>query len=189
MKRALCLAMALFFMSLAPAFADTFSFSFNTYDNLVSGSGTLVAAPNGDGTFTVTGVSGTANGLSLGLVLNPTPPGVVLNGPANTFYYDDQLLPGQGALLTRAGGLLFSASDSPANGPSAGQTLINLYAIGSGYGYSELSANGSSYNYYSWTNGPNATFTVSAVPIPPSLLMLAPGLLGFVGMRRRFSKV
>ncbi len=34
----------------------------------------------------------------------------------------------------------------------------------------------------------NIVATTSAVPVPPSLLLLAPGLLGLVGMRRRFKK-
>jgi hypothetical protein len=34
--------------------------------------------------------------------------------------------------------------------------------------------------------GPNIDFRAAPVPVPPSLFLLAPGLLGIIGLRRRF---
>ena len=40
---------------------------------------------------------------------------------------------------------------------------------------------------YDWNNGVN-NINFSAVPLPPSLLLLAPGLVGLASVRRRFRK-
>ncbi len=43
-------------------------------------------------------------------------------------------------------------------------------------------------NYYGSYAYLTTTLTPTAVPVPPSLLLLAPGLVGLVGLKRRFTK-
>ncbi len=186
MKKVLLLAVALFLMSFGPAFADTFNFSFNGDGMTVAG--TLNATPNGDGSFTAISGSGTAAGVVLTLY-----PG---SGTIpNTFVYDNLLFPNASAsqgLLTSTAGLLFTAPSTPSAGLPGNNvpTWVNFYFNNAQW----PGANGTGlYTYYEGFNGGyvtstsvNGTFAVSAVPVPPSMLLLAPGLLGLVGLRKRF---
>ena len=185
MKRILLLAVALFLMSFGPAFADMFTFDFTSLDNSFTAVGTLTGSNNGDGTFTITSGEGTANGVSFTLFPNPNPPNVVwgnarfnIGSQQYGFTFDNQFYPGTNQLLNN-NGLLFS-TNTPAGGPlggGSGYTEINIFANGAGAPYTYMESN---------TVSINGNFTASAVPVPPSMLLLAPGLLGLVGIRKRF---
>jgi len=188
MKRVLVLAVALFSMTWGSAFADFYSFSFEGVGITVLG--TLDVTSDGDGWLTATSGSGTANGIPITLYPGQ---GTI----PNTFTYDNLLYAkptsSQG-FLTNTGGLLFTANSTPSVGYLSGNdvpTWINVYwNVNSGW----PGATGTGdYTYYEGFNGGyvtatsvNGTFTASAIPVPPSLLLLAPGLLGFMLLRKRF---
>jgi hypothetical protein len=151
-----------------PAFYFTFSIGG------VTGSGTLFATSNGDGTYTAISGTATETGansqgtMALSLIANPTPTGEVVS-QSGFFLYDDQLLPGQNPLITN-GGLLFR---------SANGNEVNIYSNGA-----------SSYQYYE-NNGYNtvgSNFTLTAVPEPATFVMGGTALLaglGYTLIRRR----
>jgi hypothetical protein len=83
------------------ASANVFTFSFTSPSE--SGSGSLTATPNGDGSETVTAISGTlARTYALSNLL---PPGTAFGTPS--FTTDNLIFPGAPAVLSAAGGLVF----------------------------------------------------------------------------------
>ncbi len=199
MKKLFWLVLALFLMTCSQAFAD-YTFTYTSNDSSVQAYGILDTSTEGPGPLTLTGGSITITGSGLaaaglapvtGALLFPNPGGSnVSTSPAGAFNYDNQLSPGatSSPILTYAG-LLFTAPGTEIN-------LYNLYGSGSGssigraptsYQLLEFPSTGYN-NWCSFTPSNTGTFTVSAVPAPPSLLLLAPGLLALVGIRKR-SKV
>lgn len=170
MKRfAILLAIAALFCVPAMAKADLFDFSYS--GDGVTADGVLTATVTSPGAYLITGITGERNGAPITFF----EPG----GPA-AFYYEDSvidnvlLVPGAPAFLssTQNSGFDFGTADglfNPYYQPNNG--TYYEYRLGSG-------------------NAPGIpiSFNVSAdpVPVPPSLLMLAPGLLGLVGIRKRF---
>lgn len=77
-------------LALGTAVADTFNFTYS--GSLYSGSGTLVATNNGNGSFTATSGSGFFDGFLISLIANPSAPNF-RNSPSGAFYYDDLLFP------------------------------------------------------------------------------------------------
>ena len=152
-----------------------FDFSFS--GGGISGSGTLDATDNGDGTFTAFSGSGTVigapNGESL-LTLYPSasPPGEVLS-PSGYFIYDSQLLPAQDPRLTN-GGLLFFSSGYE----------VNIFSNGPGsYTYYDNSGFNTPVSFSVWQ-----AVTPAGVPEPPTLILAGIGsLIGlvFAWYRRR----
>jgi hypothetical protein len=164
--------------SLPPGADPLFDFSFS--GGGISGSGTLDATANGDGTFTAFSgtatVTGAPNGEStLTLYANPSPPGEVLS-PSGYFFYDSQLLSGQNPLITN-GGLLFTSSGYE----------VNIFSTGPG-----------SYTYYDNSGynipvsfGLSEAISPQSVPEPSTLILAGIALpigLGFA-LRRRCKSI
>ena len=162
------IAVLSFGMSQAQA-TELFDFTFSGPS--ASGSGTLVANPNGDGTFTVISGSGTETvlGASDTLTLLSNPNGTSFaNSPKGLFYFDDQLLLTTNPLLD-LGGLMFSTSQG---------AEVNIWATGA--------------NAYTYANerviNESTNFTLSdegVIPEPASIALLGLGLLAFTAVRRK----
>ena len=151
-----------------------FDFSF-TDGGALSGSGTLVATANGDGSYTA--VSGTLidnfGDDGLALVPNPSPPGEAIPPGNPGFYYDDQLFPGQDPTVD-ANGLLFGTGGGVAG------TLLVIYGFPGEYFALDNAGN----------IGPMVSFTLTSVPEPSSLAMCAiAGAIGLVVARVRRKRV
>jgi PEP-CTERM motif len=145
----------------AVAKADTFTFSSTGSGGGFSGTGLLTASNNGDGSFTVTGISGT--GIT-GLI------------SPNGFFNDNLLFPSGSRLVdvnglgftTLVGGIAYS---------------VDIFSTVSGYEAFTLDSDGN------FGDDP-VTFAIrsnGAVPEPSSLVMMGSGVLALAaGLRRRF---
>lgn len=145
------------------AHADTFNFAANGSAGGFTGSGTLNATPNGDGSYTVTGITG---------------PGVTgLIAPDQFEGNDNQLFPDDTILLDYDG-----LSFTDVMGSAIYQVNIYYDLTFRAY-YSEVE------NGDGDVEGPLTTFTVSSVtPEPSSLALLGTGMLGIAGVvRKRFA--
>lgn len=165
MKKVLFLVVALSLICLSQANAD-YSFSYVSNDASVNISGMLLTPSNGAGPLTVTGGYFGAATLIAGSGLSPL----------GAFVYDNQLSPGSLQKLT-SNGLLFAVTGKE----------INIYgnsAAANDYTYMEWS--GSAYPSGAFTPDLRGTFTVNAVPIPAAIWLFGAGLVGLVGVRRRF---
>src|SRR5471030_1052939 len=151
-------------------------FDFQFAGNNESGSGTLNAIDNGDGTFTAISGSGTetVNGKTgnLALIFNPGDQGVSTS-PSGFFFFDNQLSPSAVAMLSDFG-LLFSATTGGEVELFVDPQLGYLF-------YSE-------YQQSFQENGP-ITFSLSQatadVPEPATWSLFGLGLIGFVAARSR----
>jgi hypothetical protein len=178
MKRILCFAIALFCFSVSQAYAS-FHFDFNS--DLFKISGQLLTVSNGDGSFRVTdGYALDTGALNKNLSFN------ISSGSGNNgvFIYDNLLFPESKSLLTATGGLLFKSSD--------GTTQLNIWASGKG-DYVAMEYVKGSYNpKVDWSSltygGSVGAFSITSTPIPTTVWLLGVGLLGLVGIRRKFNK-
>jgi hypothetical protein len=144
--------------------------------------GTLTATPLSGDTYAVTGGSlfstGTAyDGTTFRPLLLPAGQSIATAqnvGGGDNLLYDNVFAPGSNPVL-------------PA--PNYGIVLYN------GSAYIAFTSNGPNDYYvydrsnlgWGWNNLTNATFTATAAPtpVPPAVLLLAPGLLVLVGIRKR----
>jgi hypothetical protein len=174
MKKVLWLAVALLLMGWSQAFADyTFTYSDSVDTSLGVVTGYLDTASNGAGPLTVTGGYLVTGGITYNLL-----PGAGSNSPNGAFYWDNQLSPGQTPMLT-GNGLVFTTTTGP--------TEINIFGNTGAHDYGYWV--GTAFNTFS-VGDMNGTFLISAVPaavpVPPSVLLLASGLFGLVGLGRLF---
>jgi PEP-CTERM motif-containing protein len=181
MRRCLFLV-AVSLVSLSPALADTFDF---TFQGMYTGTGTLTVTDNGDGSWTAVSGAGLYDNLAMTLVANPAAPNPFdLPVPNGDFTYDDRLFPSASSILD-GWGLLFRF-DNPVN--SLGATYVNFCGT--------IACDGVHDTYSALLNDPSftvddATFDIhadssfSAVPEPSTLAALSVGLLGLATLKRR----
>lgn len=151
------LSAALFFLPCVSSKADTFGFSAVGSGGCFSGSGVLTAANNGDGSYSISAISGT---------------GVTGLLATNTFFTNDNLLFPNASRLVDVAGFSFTTV-------TVGQDyMVNIFSNLTGYEALVLEMNGDI------TDTP-VTFTlntnVSATPEPSTLALLGSGLIGVVG--------
>lgn len=150
-------------------------FSFTFAGATASGSGTLSAVDNGNGSFTAISGSGTetVNGVSDAFTLIFNPNGThPANSASGVISFDNQLFPGSDRLVDLKG-LLF-------------QTSLLEMALYSDAANSYLY--GRQDRFIESTVFTLTAESVSAVPEPTSALLLAAGLIGFVASRRKSQK-
>ena len=161
MKR---LSIALFFLVMGAlastcAYADSIiDFSFSS--GAISTSGQFTASSTGVGTYLITGVSGTTDGVTITGVL-----------PPKSFAGNDNVLQEPGPVLDS-----FGVSYGLANGDA-----INLYTF---RGIDSATLYDPSAGTFVTTAG-TIHITASAIPEPGTLAMFGTGVLGFAGMIRR----
>lgn len=145
----------------ALAKADTFTFSAIGSGGGFSGSGQLTAGNNGDGSYTITGITGTG-----------------VTGLSNFYGADNLLFPNATRLLDING---FSFTDTLAGG-----TLdVNLFSTVAGYEAITLDSEGD----FTDTPVTFTLAGTSPVPEPSSLILLGSGALAMAGaVRRRLAR-
>jgi alkylation response protein AidB-like acyl-CoA dehydrogenase len=156
-------------LSAGIASADTFTFSYSSIaDNSVAALGTMTATNNNDGTYSITGVTGTRNGLNITFVTSP--PGDiqvdnVLVIPPNPGFLDQSAY----------SGFVIQTTDG----------IFNPWYGNGSYG----STVGHYYEYMSGGNTPGPEITFSAQQVPDggmTLMLLGGALAGLETLRRRF---
>jgi len=159
-----------------------FSYSGNLQGNAISGSGTISATDNGDGSFTAISGSGTSTEagaltlLAAGSYTNNLAPTVVLTS-------DNLLFPSATPTLD-SDGLVFQGSSPPL---ASNSVYINIFGNGAGYAYfNNYDAFPNSNDYYAaGTN--DFQLAVSETPLPATLPLFASGL-GVIGLLARRRK-
>ena len=179
----LAFAVVVLLFAATSARADSYTITFTSG---LTGALNLTATPQGGGTFLVTAVTGSENGLAVGGLLAPNSSGFYGMPDGTGFAYDDLLFPTSPTVFDN-GGLLFTLI---ANG-----SLIyeNLYSNGtSAYLESAYLANGASFpSDYSWVP---VTFTLTdpptvPTPEPSTLALCLVGIIGFVAVMSKQKKV
>lgn len=180
------------------AFADTFTFNYSGTGTIgstttnFSGSGTLTASPTGTaGEYLINSITGTANGAAITGLLSDYPSAASGNTPGDNFLFWP---------LNNGGAL-----DNNGFSFATGSTDYNIYYYSStdtqGYGLvtGADAVDGTPNLVFDLTDtttgttvvtstGGGSTGSVSAVPEPGSLALLATGVLGIAGVvRRRFA--
>lgn len=144
----------------AAAYADTFTASGSAGG--FSGSAIFTATPNGNGSYTLTGISGLPAGQVLGL---------------NTFYGNDNLLFPSAASLVDSKGFAFTLTE--------GNTDFNVDVASNGSGGYIANFLDSDNNSGSLPVNFSLTPTANPIPEPSSLVLLGTGVLAMTGAARR----
>ena len=176
-------AVVVLLFAATPARADSYTITFTSG---LTGALNLTATPQGGGSFLVTGVTGSENGLTVGGLIAPNSSGFCGMPDGTGFIYDDRLFPASTTVFDN-GGLLFTLIAG--NGSSIYE---NLYSTGTSlYMESAYLANGASFpSDYSWVP---VTFTLTDPPTVPSpepstLALCLVGMIGFVAVMSRQKK-
>jgi hypothetical protein len=143
----------------AVAYADTFDFTATGSGGGFSGNGTFVASSNGNGSFTINGISGT--GIT-GLV----PPGTFDNNDNLLFPTSTSLVDGKG----------FAFTDTQGNTSFA----VDIFSVLGGYDANFLDSDG-----VRATVPVTFQLTNTTTPEPSTLVLLGTGILGIAGLLRR----
>lgn len=173
-KMALMSALFIFVMlfSFGSAHAE-YMLSFVCDDGLYNVSGTLVTSPDRDGSFSVTSASLVGTGSSnAGLVYSLVAPSHVRaygGMDINDFY--NKLYPGS-KLAVDDGGITFKSATS----------YINISVNNGSLPYVLIENDPTTNGWYTAHDG---ELSLSSVPLPNALFLLAPGLLALAGVRRR----
>lgn len=168
--------------STAPGDDPVFLFTFTAAG--VSGSASLSATDNLNGTYTATGGTGAFNGVPVSVLTDAAYPAL---SPLGLFIYDDLLYPGSNPVIDGFG-LLFSVPSgiSPFSG-NPGTTEINLWGNGDGsYQYYEGGPQGPGYATTSFSEiSLSLADPVSdpvSVPEPDVAMLLGGALLGLAAL-------
>jgi hypothetical protein len=181
----LALAVVLFLGAASSARADSYQISFT---GGLKGVLNLTATASAGGSFLVTGVTGSENGLAVGRLIAPNASGFYAMPDGNGFNYDDKLFPTSRPVFDN-GGLLFTLI-----GPQGGMIFENLYSVGSSfYLESAYLSNGApfpwDFNYVPVTFNLTDPPPVAATPEPSSLVLFLSGLIviAFTMLRKLFA--
>lgn len=171
----LVMAFAALLFAATPAMASQI-FYFSFAGNSVSGSGTLNAEANGDGTFTAVSGGGTQTigGVTdhLTLIFNPNGE-FIASSPSGLLAFDNQLFPANSPMLSDAG-LLFQSFAQE----------VNLYSNGGGYEYFRQGGFPAEAITFALSDAPTGT-----VPEPTSVLLLGIGVISYCASRRKHSRL
>lgn len=168
----LVLGVVLLLCGASAAFADSYQLTFTSG---LSGVLNLTAAPQGGGSFLVTGVTGSENGLQVGGVIAPNSSGLYLFPSGDGFRYDDLLFPTSQPVFDNAG-LLFTLLGSH------GLIYENLYSIGSSFYLQSTYLNNGAWFPWDFSYEP-VQFTLTklppaaATPEPSGVVLLLSGIL------------
>jgi hypothetical protein len=175
------LAVVLCFCGASSAYADSYQITFTSG---LTGALNLTGSATGPGSFLVTGLTGSENGMGVAGLIAPNSSGVYTVPDGNGFAYDDLLFPSTHPVFDNAG-LLFML-----DGP-AGVIFENLYSVGStSYLESAYLSNGSPFpGDFSYIP---VTFSLSKLPPskveePASVVLCLVGLMA-VGFLKRKKK-
>jgi len=152
--------------------ADSFKI---TFVSGITGALNLTATAQGGGSFLVTGVAGSENGLAVGGIIAPNSSGFFAMPDGNGFSYDDKLFPTSLPVFDNAG-LLFTLI-----GPNGTSIFENLYSIGSSFYLESAYLNNGARFPWDFNYVP-VTFTltdpppVAVTPEPATLVLCLSGL-------------
>jgi len=147
-----------------------------TFTSGIVGALNLNAMAQGGGSFLVTGVTGSENGLAVGGIIAPNSSGFFAMPNGNGFSYDDKLFPTSLPVFDNAG-LLFTLI-----GPNGTSIFENLYSIGSSFYLESAYLNNGARFPWDFSYVP-VTFTltdsppVTVTPEPPTLVLCLSGLV------------
>ncbi len=164
MKKSVLGAIAVLCCALAfAARSQADAINFNYSGDGVVASGTLFGTSNGDGSWTVTGIAGTYNGIDIA--------GIVPLGTDPSYTYNNLLYYPADPLFVDNAGILF-------NVPGVGD--VNLYYDPS-FGYGNITGDLTR----GFVTTPVAVDFALPAPEPGTLALLGTGILGMLGIYRR----